>query len=67
MSGRQSAATDKALELVAQGMTPYRAAKTVGIAFSTCYNAIKRQKQANKVPDALAKIAALPHSQIDDP
>jgi transposase len=44
MSARQSAAVDKALKLVAKGMTPYAAAKKVGIALSTIYRAIYRQK-----------------------
>ena len=43
MTGRQSSLTDRALELVAGGMTPYRAAKTVGIALSTIYRAVKRR------------------------
>lgn len=46
MSGRQSAEVTKALALVAKGMTPYAAAKKVGIALSTIYRAIKRQKGA---------------------
>lgn len=44
MSGKQSADTDKALKLIAKGMTPYRAAKKVGIALSTIYRAIKRNR-----------------------
>jgi transposase len=43
MTARQSAAVDRALALVAQGMTPYRAAKIEGIALSTIYRAQKRQ------------------------
>lgn len=43
MSGRQSDAVTKALALVRKGMTPYAAAKRVGIALSTIYRAIKRQ------------------------
>lgn len=43
MSGRPSAATEKALNLIAKGMTPYAAAKKVGIALSTIYRAIKRE------------------------
>lgn len=47
MSARQSAAVDKALKLVAKGMTPYAAAKKVGIALSTIYRALLRAaKQA---------------------
>jgi len=30
--------------LVAQGMTPYAAAKKIGIALSTIYRALKKQK-----------------------
>jgi hypothetical protein len=45
MSGRPSAATEKALALVAKGMTPYAAAKKVGIALSTIYRALGRQKK----------------------
>jgi transposase len=44
MSGRQSEAVTKALALVAKGMTPYAAAKKVGIAFSTIYRALRRNK-----------------------
>lgn len=44
MSGRQSSAVDKALKLIAKGLTPYAAAKKVGIALSTIYRALKRQK-----------------------
>lgn len=47
VSARQSSATDRALNLVSQGMTRYAAAKKVGIALSTIYNAVKRQ-QAKK-------------------
>ena len=43
MSRRQSSAVDQALALVAQGLTPYKAAKTIGIALSTIYRALKRQ------------------------
>ena len=45
MSGRRSAATDKALALVARGMTPYAAAKKVGIALSTIYRALAKLKE----------------------
>jgi transposase len=44
MSGRPSAATEKALVLVAKGLTPYAAAKKVGIALSTIYRAIAKLK-----------------------
>jgi transposase len=44
MSGRQSSAVDKALKLIAKGLTPYAAAKKVGIALSTIYRALARLK-----------------------
>lgn len=47
MSGRPSAATEKALKLVQKGLTPYAAAKKVGIALSTIYRAIARNKNAS--------------------
>lgn len=48
MTARQSAATGRALRLVAKGWTAYAAAKKQGIALSTIYRAIKRMKeQAN--------------------
>ena len=49
MSARQSAATERALKLVAQGkMTPYAAAKKEGIALSTVYRALKRMKERDE-------------------
>lgn len=48
MSARQSAAVDRALRLVARGMTAYAAAKKEGIALSTVYRALKRQREAQK-------------------
>jgi transposase len=45
MSARQSAAVDKALKLISKGLTPYAAAKKVGIALSTIYRAQKRQQE----------------------
>lgn len=44
MTARQSSATDKALRLIAKGLTPYAAAKKVGIALSTIYRAQARQR-----------------------
>ena len=44
MTARQSSAVDKALRLVAGGMTAYAAARKTGIALSTIYRAIKRQR-----------------------
>lgn len=42
MSARQSAAVDKALQLIREGLTPYAAAKKSGIALSTVYRAVDR-------------------------
>lgn len=44
MSGRPSAATERALKLVAKGMPPYRAAKKEGIDPSTIYRALAKKK-----------------------
>lgn len=46
MSGRRSVATEKALKLVEKGLTPYAAAKKVGIALSTIYRALAKKKLA---------------------
>jgi transposase len=45
MTARQSSAVDRALARVAAGMTAYRAAKLEGIALSTIYRALKRQRE----------------------
>jgi len=45
MSARQSSAVDKALRLVAGGMTAYAAARKVSIALSTIYRALARQRR----------------------
>jgi transposase len=50
MSGRTSAATEKALKLIAKGLTPYAAAKKVGIALSTIYRAQKRLRLGKPSP-----------------
>ena len=42
---RQTRRVSDALRLVDAGMTPYRAALTMGIALSTIYRALKRRKQ----------------------
>ena len=42
MTSRNSAATDKALRLVARGMTPSDAARKAGIAYPTMYRAMIR-------------------------
>jgi transposase len=40
--------TKRALKLVAKGMTPYAAAKKVGIALSTIYRATRRIREGKK-------------------
>jgi predicted DNA-binding transcriptional regulator AlpA len=45
MSGRQSVEVNKALQLISEGITAYAAAKKTGIALSTIYRAIKRNKK----------------------
>jgi hypothetical protein len=52
MSARQSSAVDKALRLIARGFTPYRAAKKTGIALSTIYRAVKRERERKLPPTA---------------
>ena len=42
MTSRNSAATDRALRLVARGMTPSDAARKAGIAYPTIYRAMIR-------------------------
>ena len=54
MGGRQSSAVDHALSLVEAGLTPYKAAKKAGIALSTVYRALKRQRALAKVVRAKA-------------
>lgn len=44
MAARESAATVQALALIERGWTAYRAAKHVGIALSTIYRAVARQR-----------------------
>jgi transposase len=48
MSGKLSADTARALELVARGTNPHAAAKQTGIAMSTIYRALKRLRQADQ-------------------
>lgn len=50
MGARVSAETLKALALVRKGVTPYAAAKKVGIAYSTIHRALKRAKPAGGKP-----------------
>ena len=42
MPARQCSQTDKALDLVRRGITPYSAAKQCGIALSTIYRSCAR-------------------------
>lgn len=44
MPFKQSPQTTKALKQIAKGKTAYRAAKDCGIALSTIYRALKRQR-----------------------
>jgi len=44
MSGRPSAATERALKLVERGVPPYRAAKLAGVQPSTVYRALAKKK-----------------------
>jgi hypothetical protein len=44
MPFKQSPATTKALRQIKQGKTPYRAAKDCGLALSTIYRALKRER-----------------------
>jgi transposase len=45
MTGKISGDTQKALALVLKGWTPYAAAKQCGLALSTIYRAIKRERE----------------------
>lgn len=45
MSARQSAAMDRALELVSKGLTRYAAAKAAGVSLSAIYRAYVRQQE----------------------
>lgn len=45
MSGKPSAATQRALKLIAKGMPPYRAAKKCGLDPSTIYRALAKQRK----------------------
>lgn len=46
MTSRQSAATERAINLVSKGWTAYAAAKKEGLALSTIYRALKRIRQS---------------------
>jgi transposase len=56
MGKKNTLKTDYALLLVKQGKTPYAAAKLAGIALSTIYRAIKRNKFSYR--DALPRLGA---------
>lgn len=45
MSGRPSAATERALKLVQRGVAPFAAARKEKIAPSTIYRALAKQKK----------------------
>lgn len=51
MAARESAATVRAIALVERGWTAYRAAKHVGIALSTIYRAVARQRARERVEE----------------
>jgi hypothetical protein len=48
MTGKISGDTQKALALILKGWTPYAAAKKTGIALSTVYRAVKREREKEK-------------------
>lgn len=51
MAARESAATVRALALIERGWTAYRAARHVGIALSTIYRAVARQRARERVEE----------------
>lgn len=53
MTRRQSSAVDRALRLVARGMTRYAAAKKCGLSLSTVYRAAIRQR--NKIAPSVTQ------------
>lgn len=61
MSARQSSAVDRALSLIGTPRpsggvhTPYSAALAVGIALSTIYRALARQRSSKNPPDQLKR------------
>ena len=55
MSGKQSAAVDKALRAVARGSTAYAAARAQGIALSTIYRALARARRDGNPMGTVAK------------
>lgn len=60
MSARQSAAVDRALKRIAKGSTPYAAAKKEGLALSTVYRAVKRNKEKAGSAELLAPTRPIP-------
>lgn len=65
MSGRQSAAVDEALRLIAGGMNPFAAAKAAGIWPATIYRALKRQREANAATNPRPVAAPAPPETPD--
>lgn len=65
MAARQSAATDRALRMIARGVKPTLAAARAGIAYSTLYRALKRQGEAEIV--AMLRETARRAFEIDPP
>lgn len=59
MSGKMSAATERALDRIRQGETAYAAAKAENIALSTIYRAQRRIREAEQ-----AQIAAPSSSKL---
>lgn len=55
MSGRQSSIVDVAIEQVRMGYLPLHVAKTLGIAVSTIYRALRRERERMGNPNALRK------------
>lgn len=54
MSARQSSATDRALRLVARGVPAPEAARRAGIAYTTLWRALRRNKPQPTAKQELA-------------
>lgn len=54
MPPRQSSAVDRALARIAAGSSAYAAAKAEGLALSTIYRALRRQRETDKPATAPA-------------
>lgn len=48
MSGRPSAATERALKMIEKGVAPFRAAKKAGVDPSTIYRALAKLRKQGK-------------------